>query len=455
MTLLILPLAHGIVGRTDLPIPAWLFSWAAGLVLIVSFVALGTLWPKPRLQHVTGRPVGRVPAWVDVVLGGLGLFVYGAVVYAGLRGTLDPDQNLAPTLIFVHFWVGLTVVSLVLGNVFAVLSPWRSAARAARWVHDVALGRPPVRTRPWPARLGRWPAVLTIVCFAWLELAYVNRDDPRILAWIAIGYAAVQLLGMRVFGIEAWSTRGDGFGVLFGLYGRLAPLARGAGRVLRVRPPLSGAPPLDLLPGTTALLLVAIGSTTFDGLTNGQVWTQLYPGLAARFRDAGFADTAAATLGSTVGLLLAIGAVSIVYGLGIKGIQGIDRTRSTRDLAGRFAHTLVPIAAAYAIAHYFSLLVFTGQAGWALASDPLGHGTNYFGTADVRVDYNVISSAGIWYVQVAALVCGHVGGLILAHDRAIALYDNPRLAVRSQYWMLAVMVGFTSLGLWLLSVIST
>ena len=297
--------------------------------------------------------------------------------------------------------------------------------------------------------------MLTIVSFAWLELAYTNRDDPRVLAWLAIGYAAIQLAGMRAFGIEAWSTRGDGFGVLFGLYGRLAPLARGADRILKLRPPLSGAPPLDTIAGTTAMMLVAIGSTTFDGLTNGQVWSQLYPGLAARFRDIGFADTAAATLGSTVGLLAAIAVVAAVYFLGIKGMQGVDRRRSTRDLSRLFAHTLIPIAAAYAIAHYFSLLVFAGQAGWALASDPLGHGANLFGTADNRVDYNVISSAGIWYVQVAALICGHVGGLILAHDRAVALYDDPRLAVRSQYWMLAVMVGFTSLGLWLLSVIST
>ena len=56
-----------------------------------------------------------------------------------------------------------------------------------------------------------------------------------------------------------------------------------------------------------------------------------------------------------------------------------------------------------------------------------------------------------WYVQVVALIVGHVAALILAHDRAISLYPDPRQAVRSQYWMLAVMVGFTSLALWLIS----
>ena len=78
-----------------------------------------------------------------------------------------------------------------------------------------------------------------------------------------------------------------------------------------------------------------------------------------------------------------------------------------------------------------------------------------FGTADASIDYNVVSATGIWYVQVAALVSGHVSGLVLAHDRALAIYTKTSEAVRSQYWMLVVMIGFTSLGLWLLSAITT
>jgi hypothetical protein len=103
------------------------------------------------------------------------------------------------------------------------------------------------------------------------------------------------------------------------------------------------------------------------------------------------------------------------------------------------------------VAHYFSLLAYQGQALAALASDPLGDGSNLLGTASTTINYTWISATGIWYVQVAALVLGHVAGLTLAHDRALALYDKVRDATRSQYWMLAVMVAFTSLGLWLLS----
>jgi hypothetical protein len=134
-------------------------------------------------------------------------------------------------------------------------------------------------------------------------------------------------------------------------------------------------------------------------------------------------------------------------------METIGKGHDPRTLRRQFAHTLIPIAFAYMLAHYFSLLVYQGQALGYLISDPLGNGSNLFGTADNGINYGVISSTGIWYVQVAALVSGHVAGLTLAHDRALAIYDNVKEATRSQYWMLVVMVGFTSLGLWLLSVI--
>ncbi len=151
-------------------------------------------------------------------------------------------------------------------------------------------------------------------------------------------------------------------------------------------------------------------------------------------------------------MLAAVGVVSGFYRLGVLGMRGVDRHRSATELSRAFAHSLVPIAFAYVFAHYFSLLAYQGQAIGYLASDPLGHGANLLGTAGWTVNYTWIGANGIWYAQVVALVTGHVTGLVLAHDRALELYDDGAVATRSQYWMLAVMVGFTSLALWLLSV---
>ena len=202
-------------------------------------------------------------------------------------------------------------------------------------------------------------------------------------------------------------------------------------------------------------MLVIIGVTTFDGASNGVVWNTLQPHVQSFFSGLGFGDTPSDELADSLGMLFAIAVVAGFYWIGVLGMRSVSARYDARWLARAFAHTLVPIGFAYVLAHYFSLLVWQGQAIGYLASNPLGHGTDYFGTAHWHVNYNFIGSTGIWYVQVVALVTGHVCGLALAaRSRAGDVSLDPE-AVRSQYWMLVVMVGFTSLGLWLLSAVNT
>jgi hypothetical protein len=446
-------LAHGLVGRTDLPIPKWLFGWAAALVLVISFAALAVLWPKPELQVDRSSNWFRMPRWVDPFLGLLGVVAFVAVVYSGLRGAQDAQDNLAPTIIYVHFWVGLAVLSVLFGDVFKALNPWRAIARFIGWIaHRVSKDELPAPLE-YPARLGRWPAAISILIFVWVELGYVYRDDPSQLAIMAIAYAAFQLIGMSFFGIDVWEDRADGFQVLFSTYARLSPFRRRS-REVAVRPPLNGAPALDVIAGTLPLLIVAIGSTSFDGFSNGPVWASLGPDLADFFKSLGFGPTAQNELAQTVGLIGMVLLIGLFYRLAIRGMRNVGSGHTARELAHRFAHTLIPIAFAYALAHYFSLIMYQGQALGYLISDPLGHGSNLFGTADASIDYTIVTATAVWYIQVAALLGGHVSGLILAHDRALAIYTNTRDAIRSQYWMLIVMIGFTSLGLWLLSALT-
>lgn len=446
--------AHGLVGRTDLPIPKWLFGWAAAVVLVISFAALAILWPKPELQDERGRRWFRMPRLVEPLLGLVGVVAFIAVVYSGLRGAQDAQDNLAPTIIYVHFWVGMAVVSVLFGDVFRALNPWRATARFFAWWAGLFTDKPMPAPLEYPKKLGRWPAAIQIFIFVWVELAYVNRDDPSQLAIMAIAYAAVQLIGMSFFGIETWEDRADGFQALWSIYARLSPFKR-HGQDVYVRRPLNGAPGLDMLPGTLPLLIVAIGTTSFDGFSNGPIWASLGPDLAKFWKSVGFGATAQNELAETVGLLGMVLLVGLFYRLGVRGMRKVGSGHTSPELAQRFAHSLIPIAFAYALAHYFSLLMYQGQALGYLISDPLGHGSNLFGTAGATIDYTIVTATAVWYVQVAALVGGHVSGLMLAHDRALAMYSNVKEAVRSQYYMLVVMIGFTSLGLWLLSALTS
>lgn len=450
-------LAHGLGGRADLPIPAWLFGWAAAIVLIVSFVGLAALWTEPKLEGDTWRPlpggVGRALASrpVEVVWGAIGVGLLVLVVWSGAAGNQLTTENFAPTFVFVVFWVALVPISVVLGDVFRALNPWRAVGRAIAWVASKAAGEPLTAPLRYPERLGRWPAVIGLLAFTWLELAAQDGDSPRNVALAALVYSVLTGVGMALYGVEAWIARAEGFSVYFNLFSRIAPFER-RGDEIGVRRPLSGLTSFDPgLPGTVALLAVVIGGVSFDGASEGALWAGIVPGLTDFFESLGLARGRAVESASTVGLLSTIALVYGLYRLGVAGARTVGGGFTSARLARAFAHSLVPIALVYVAAHYLTLLVFQGQAFIPLLSDPLGRGAGELGAGGAAIDYGVLGATAVWYIQVGLVVVGHVAALTLAHDRALVLYDRPQLAVRSQYWLLAVMVGFTSIALWLLS----
>jgi hypothetical protein len=444
-------IAHGIVGRADLPIPVGLFAAAAAAVLVVSFLALAAGWSRPRLERWRERGLVRLPLAVEVLLGAVGVVVFAVVAYAGLAGTDTQQDNLAPTAVYVGFWVGIPFVSLLLGNVFRLLSPWRAVGRLTGWLAAQVGGDAMPEPLPYPARLGHWPAALGIVGFAICELCWAAARDPAPVAILMLVYFAIQLVGMSLYGVEAWTRRGDAFGVWFGLIARLAPVGRRADGWVVLRPPVVSTTALAAIAGTTAVLLVGIGTTAFDGAREGPLFNGIVTDLQDGFTGLGLSKGLGLELAFVVGLVISIAVVSTIWVAGVSGMPRAGLRLSRVELGRRFAHTLIPIAAAYLVAHYFSLLAYNGQDLWRLASDPLGDGSDLFGGAASSVDYSVVSATGIWYVQVGALVVGHVAALVLAHDRALAVYGSPRAATRSQIVMLGVMVLFTLLGLWLLS----
>jgi hypothetical protein len=443
--------AHGIVGRADLPIPVFWFAVAAAAVLVVSFLMLASGWTRPRLEHPRGRPLMRIPLVVEILLGAVGVFVFAVIVYAGLAGTDSQRDNLAPIAVYVGFWVGIPFLSLLFGNVFRLLSPWRAIGRAVGWLAGRLARDALPEPLAYPSRLGHWPAVAGLLAFAICELCWAAARDPQPLAVLMIVYLAIQLFGMSLYGVDTWVRHGDAFGVWFGLLARLAPLGRRADGRLVLRAPVVGATSLVALAGTTMLLLSGIGSTAFDGAKEGPLFQDIVGELQDGFVGMGTSPGLGLELAFVVGLGISLVAVSAIWLVGVLGMPRDGLRLSRRELSRRFAHTLIPIAAAYLVAHYFSMVAYDGQELWRLASDPLGDGSDLFGGAERGIDYSVVTATGIWYVQIGALVVGHVAALVLAHDRALVIYGSPRAAARSQIVMLVVMVLFTVLGLWLLS----
>jgi hypothetical protein len=427
-------LAHGLVQRANLPIPEWLFFYAAAVVLVVSFVALALAWSTPQLEQDRWRPLpgGRAlgSRVLEVVLGAIGFALLVVTVVAGYIGPEDALSNFTPVFVLIIFWVGMVFASALFGDIFHALNPWRAAARAVR-----LRGR-----RPYPEKLGLWPAAVGLLIFTWIELASGWGERPARLATAAVVYSALTWTGMALYGVEAWTRRGEAFSVYYNLFSRLAIFEKRDG-VVGIRPPLAGLPPLERPPGTVAVVVVMIGTVTFDGLSQGSTWGDISRSLF---------DTFGSTLPSTIGLLLGVGLVGGFYLLGIAGATTVGGGFDVRTLARAFVHSLVPIARVYVAAHYLTFLIFEGQAIRYTASDPFGQGWDLFGWANAGIDYGLLSQEAAWYIQVGLVVAGHVAALVLAHDRALALYRQPRMAVLSQLWMLAIMIGFTMLALWLL-----
>lgn len=423
-------------------------------MLIVSFVLLGALWQTPQLERrSSGLELGGgfsrlVLEPVRIVVQAVSVVMFVVVLAAALVGSRDPFANIAPTWVYVVFWLGLPLLSLLFGNVWRALSPWRAIADAFVWVWE-RLGREARPLAIYPERYGRYPGALALFAFVALELCYSNPSNPRALAFAIALYSYVALFGMVAFGRETWTTRGEGFAILFAYIARIAPLVSREGRI-RLRLPLTGLAGAEPVPGSVVFLAVALGSVGFDGYSRTTTWQNLVARVESPYilNRPGTGELLVTGL-NLLGLVTAITIVLVAF------LTACAVARSTvsapRPLAPEFVLSLVPIALVYAVAHYFSLFVIQGQFVAPLLSDPFGKGWDLFGTAGVQPNLGVLGPNTIWYVQATSLVLGHVVGLAVAHDRAVAIFRDRGDALRSQYAMLALMVLYTVGGLWLLS----
>ncbi len=431
--------AHGIGARGDLPLPKGFFIWAAALAVVLSFLIAAMKrqvrpvdGPEPGVQ--LGRWTILVRSLVSPFLRSIGLVALGVAIAAGFGGSQDTNENIAPVLLFVVLWLGAVWASAVLGDIWRMFNPWDTLAM---------FGSGRVGTAPEPdpddrsLKYSYWPAAVGLVLFQWYELAHPNPGSPRNVAIVLSVYTLV-ILGCAARWGRVWIQTGEAITVLCRLIAAMAPIGRDREGQLRLRKPFVGLAYVERRRGLTAVVLSVLGSTTFDGMSRSTWYSDMVNGM----------DPWVRSIVSTVFLALCIGVMSGLYLVTVRLVArwGGD---TTEGIADRYAPTLVPIALAYSVAHYFSLLVFEGQRLGYLVSDPAGQGWNIFGTSGAGIDYGVVSTDAIALVQTAAIIVGHVASVFLAHDRALTDV-GPKRAALSQVPMLVLMIAFTVTGLTLL-----
>ena len=453
--------AHAFGVRYDLPLPLWLYLTGAGAAVALSFVVMAIFLKDDGDRHeavafdLLSVPVLRWMgySWLLNTLRLLSLAVFTLLLAAGFWGNLDPFLNIAPTFVWVIWWVGMAFVSALIGNLWDLLNPWKIVFT---WL--VALRGEPGGGWRYPPWLGRWPAVVIFLVFIWMELIAEQGEQPRQLAMLIVVYSAVTWTGMRMYGRDAWLWHGEIFTVGFELLARFAPSC-GKDGAWRIRFPAVGLLRRHPIPVSgVCFVLLLLTSVTFDGILETPMWVSILEGVTqsqalrpALLITQDFGVDLTSMIKSIALIVLPVLFIT-VFGLTSKAIAWAGGgSVGTWDAAGYFVLSLIPIAIAYHLAHYLSFLLISGQNIIPLVSDPFGAGWDLFGTKDYAIDIGVVNAKMVWYIAVTAIVVGHVLAVYVAHVMAVRVFTNRAQALRSQLPMLFLMVGYTMLSLWILS----
>lgn len=491
-------------------VPFWFLVAGVGAVLAVSFAALLFLDPAPASAAaryptrdlLAFAGVRRVLLWrpfrLMLQIVSVGLFLF--VIVTGLFGRQQAGTNLATVLTWTYWWILLVLFAMLFGKAWCYVCPWDALAG---WLSRLAWWGPSSRSLsmglPWPKALrSLYPAAALFLALTWLELGYGVTTSPAMTASLAILMFFLAFVPALMFEREAFCRYGCLVGRISGLYALFAPLevrARDAEvcRTCASRACYHGSalgrpcPTSQFLGGMTkntycimcgeclrtcdhdnvalnlrpfgadlaksspvrqdeaAMVIIMLSMSTFHGFTMTPSWHGLVAGLQRALQLPYLAAF-------TAGMAACLGVLASAY-LGFVAVSHRAARTShvtVRQLAIRYAYALLPIALFYHFAHNSMHFVVEGGTLVSVASDPFGWHWNLFGTA-ATVPGLLVSLKMVWAFMIAMILIGHVWSLVVAHRIARHVFPDRRTALLSQVPMLACMVAYSALSLWIIA----
>ena len=454
---------HGFGQRYDLPASLALYLFAAGGVVVVSFVlvvlfagdqagAKAIQYPRRAVAFLL--PIARSP-WPRIVGGTIGVLGLAAIVITGLFGSPDATKNPAEYLTWIYFWAATVILSGLVGNLWYLLNPWAAIYDGLR---RLGLPSPPLRGGA-PHKVvsaGIWPAVVAYILFACLELTTGMANRPWLVGSLALLYSAVTLAGMILFGRDEWLEHCEAFTVLFGIVGRFSPVEAERdpeGRITAVylRPWGVGLLQQSATGWDRVLFVILMLSTlAFDGVEATPAWQDFTITLEPLWLPLGAWGF---FLVKTTGLVLLTGAFLLIFIAFMElviyfGNRKVDLTATVTA----FVLTLVPIALVYNAAHNYSYVMVQSQGLIPLLSDPLAKGWLLWpAVAGYKPSFALAQASTVWFAQIVLIVIGHVIAVYLSHLKAGEKFRTAQRALLSQYPMLLLMVLYTMTSLWILA----
>jgi hypothetical protein len=451
--------AHSFGTPYNLPVPFWMYAYGASATLAVSFAIVAYFAGVPidaqTLVRTRQGAVLRISAAVLGTLRALSVSLLVLCIATGLFGTRNIYTNFNMTFFWLVFALGFLYATALIGDLYALLNPWREVCDAF-----VALTGRRASLLRYPGWLAYYPALALYAGFIWIEL--FGHSQPFSLALALIGYTAINFGGAALFGRDAWFRHGEFFAVMFRLVGLIAPVAyvreADGGYTVTYRKPLIGllqhpAEHVSLL----LFVLFMLSSTAFDGLHETLPWVTVFWKNIFPVLTAGSTQPYTVTVNyyyywQWAMLFISPFVYLVVYLVFIVASKlAAGSNQPVRALALAFTLSLVPIAFVYNITHYFTLLTSQGLQIMRLASDPFGFRWNLFGTGALPPDPLILDAGTVWHTQVALILIGHILGVYISHIEALRVFRGTKRAVVSQLPMLILMIIFTTVGMWILS----
>jgi len=415
-------------GASTVTVPTWLFLTTGGGAVGASFLLASFVTDRVfiRSLHQWRRELpspGRLVAGIGR-LTGVSLLLL--TVYVGFTGPSTGLRNFAVVFVWVGWWGGYVASTYLLGNTWPTLNPFRTVA-------DLF----PTLDRPYPERLGVWPSVVGLLGLIWIEVITPMADDPRLLASMVVAYTVATVIGAVVFGSEVWFSSVDPISRAFALFGRFAPFKRTA-EGITVRLPGMALTDTDLVAGRdeVAFVVCLLYVTTFDGFVATWLWEAFAVGVVGW----GVPPLAVYLVAYLAGFGLFLAAFWWAMGLA----RRYGSTYITREaLASRFAPSLVAIAVGYHLAHNLAFVAGLLPTLAVVAAAPLSP----------PQQPPVLAGLPGWVsgVEMALVLVGHVVAVWVAHAAAYDLLPGRLAAIKSQYGITLVMIGYTMISLWVVT----
>jgi hypothetical protein len=403
----VLVLAHAAGGNT-VGVPTWLLAAMLIVGTTLTWTALRTSWPKPRLADAAeGRVLNGTAGLrrgLVVAAATVGLVVWAVTLTAGLFAVDEPTENLGPFVLCIQLLCGGMLLAALVGDWWKAASPFATLARLLPDRHADEANAAPA-----------WTAPVLLASFLWLVDCYHAGGDPRSGGIWLLLYSLAALTGCVVWG-RWWLDGGEGFAVLFGSVARLAPFGRDtqSGRIV-LRAPLSGLGPTDLPAGAGPTLVLAASAAAFSAVRRTTWWQVDIVHLKVGWDR---------TLIDTVGFAFVAGVAALVW-------MAVTRRLPTPAAVAAAVKPLVPLSLGIVTAFLFTELVTRSVDVLALLSDPYGKDWNLLGTADWFPDARWQVSVRLAWTELLALLVGAVAAVIVAHDGALVTAKGRARAERA------------------------